>query len=166
MLAMAGSSSTTSTRGVVAVGCAVEFMGKLAGPGAHYGAMPCVPQSLHIGSTKSAIARKAGAVHFLRAHQRLLVAHRGGRPAIGHARCHAAGRLHQARAQRNLQAVLPLCDLARIPLVGDRKSTRLNSSHLVISYAVFCLKKKNKESRNPYRLRVRETLADRYLLLN
>src|SRR5256885_4660937 len=27
----------------------------------------------------------------------------------------------------------------------DRKSTRLNSSHLVISYAVFCLKKKNKE---------------------
>src|SRR5256885_8404171 len=28
------------------------------------------------------------------------------------------------------------------PLMGDRKSTRLNSSHLVISYAVFCLKKK------------------------
>src|SRR5256885_5406207 len=27
----------------------------------------------------------------------------------------------------------------------DRKSTRLNSSHLVISYAVFCLKKKNTE---------------------
>src|SRR5256885_7348114 len=27
----------------------------------------------------------------------------------------------------------------------DRKSTRLNSSHLVISYAVFCLKKKNNE---------------------
>src|SRR2546426_4444458 len=30
----------------------------------------------------------------------------------------------------------------------DRKSTRLNSSHLVISYAVFCLKKKNKSNRN------------------
>src|SRR2546426_2155578 len=28
----------------------------------------------------------------------------------------------------------------------DRKSTRLNSSHLVISYAVFCLKKKKKQS--------------------
>src|SRR5256885_16712376 len=27
-------------------------------------------------------------------------------------------------------------------MYGDRKSTRLNSSHLVISYAVFCLKKK------------------------
>src|SRR5205807_3449993 len=29
---------------------------------------------------------------------------------------------------------------------GDRKSTRLNSSHLVISYAVFCLKKKKQSS--------------------
>src|SRR6266850_3401444 len=29
---------------------------------------------------------------------------------------------------------------------ADRKSTRLNSSHLVISYAVFCLKKKKKTS--------------------
>src|SRR5688500_3951582 len=31
---------------------------------------------------------------------------------------------------------------------GDRKSTRLNSSHLVISYAVFCLKKKKKKMRD------------------
>src|SRR2546426_3826126 len=31
-------------------------------------------------------------------------------------------------------------------LVRDRKSTRLNSSHLVISYAVFCLKKKKERS--------------------
>src|SRR5256885_6458634 len=31
-------------------------------------------------------------------------------------------------------------------LVQDRKSTRLNSSHLVISYAVFCLKKKKQNS--------------------
>src|SRR2546426_6224798 len=30
---------------------------------------------------------------------------------------------------------------------GDRKSTRLNSSHLVISYAVFCLKKKKDHSK-------------------
>src|SRR5256885_6242054 len=35
---------------------------------------------------------------------------------------------------------------------GDRKSTRLNSSHLVISYAVFCLKKKKKK--NTYELRL------------
>src|SRR2546426_8595241 len=35
-------------------------------------------------------------------------------------------------------------DPARVPPGQDRKSTRLNSSHLVISYAVFCLKKKKK----------------------
>src|SRR5438034_8687584 len=35
--------------------------------------------------------------------------------------------------------------------VEDRKSTRLNSSHTVISYAVFCLKKKNKEVRETRR---------------
>src|SRR5256885_6291471 len=33
-----------------------------------------------------------------------------------------------------------------IMMVRDRKSTRLNSSHLVISYAVFCLKKKKKNT--------------------
>src|SRR2546427_7244861 len=32
---------------------------------------------------------------------------------------------------------------------GDRKSTRLNSSHSQISYAVFCLKKKKKRSHQP-----------------
>src|SRR2546427_5375527 len=32
---------------------------------------------------------------------------------------------------------------------GDRKSTRLNSSHSQISYAVFCLKKKKTELRDP-----------------
>src|SRR5438132_5542800 len=37
---------------------------------------------------------------------------------------------------------------ARLAGVGDRKSTRLNSSHTVISYAVFCLKKKKKTEKN------------------
>src|SRR3989454_11727383 len=41
------------------------------------------------------------------------------------------------------RGVLPLQEL-RAQIEGDRKSTRLNSSHLVISYAVFCLKKKKK----------------------
>src|SRR2546426_6631175 len=40
-------------------------------------------------------------------------------------------------AKRILQVCLPADEPHR-----DRKSTRLNSSHLVISYAVFCLKKK------------------------
>src|SRR5256885_9120464 len=35
--------------------------------------------------------------------------------------------------------------------VGDRKSTRLNSSHLVISYAVFCLNKKKHTNPGPQR---------------
>src|SRR5438477_1959328 len=34
------------------------------------------------------------------------------------------------------------------PRYGDRKSTRLNSSHMSISYAVFCLKKKNKKTQS------------------
>src|SRR3712207_7812636 len=37
---------------------------------------------------------------------------------------------------------------------GDRKSTRLNSSHANISYAVFCLKKKNLEASASLRLRI------------
>src|SRR5690625_6442920 len=32
-----------------------------------------------------------------------------------------------------------------LPTVKDRKSTRLNSSHVAISYAVFCLKKKSRQ---------------------
>src|SRR2546422_7898692 len=35
--------------------------------------------------------------------------------------------------------------LERHPELADRKSTRLNSSHGYISYAVFCLKKKNRQ---------------------
>src|ERR1039457_7581504 len=37
----------------------------------------------------------------------------------------------------------------RQPLGLDRKSTRLNSSHLVISYAVFCLKKQKQDNDHP-----------------
>src|SRR2546426_6937718 len=42
--------------------------------------------------------------------------------------------------------------------VADRKSTRLNSSHLVISYAVFCLKKKKKLQRRHRRLCTRSVV--------
>src|SRR5256885_7436599 len=42
-------------------------------------------------------------------------------------------------------------DRVVLPMITDRKSTRLNSSHLVISYAVFCLKKKK---RKPHALHV------------
>src|SRR5256885_6513307 len=39
--------------------------------------------------------------------------------------------------------------LGRAVVQEDRKSTRLNSSHLVISYAVFCLKKKKTTAQSP-----------------
>src|SRR2546426_8985646 len=42
---------------------------------------------------------------------------------------------------------------------ADRKSTRLNSSHLVISYAVFCLKKKKKKN-NKTNWKIRMTHTD------
>src|SRR5256885_9310442 len=47
--------------------------------------------------------------------------------------------------RRELPPVRPVTHL-RNRVDRDRKSTRLNSSHLVISYAVFCLKKKKRHS--------------------
>src|SRR2546426_5903401 len=50
-------------------------------------------------------------------------------------------RIH-AQPHRQLDGFVKLCEGN---LFQDRKSTRLNSSHLVISYAVFCLKKKKQK---------------------
>src|SRR5256885_12822576 len=62
---------------------------------------------------------------------------------------------HQVEVTRGwTHRSFPIGDASRVGEVRrhvDRKSTRLNSSHLVISYAVFCLKKKNR--RNPPLLR-------------
>src|SRR5256885_16561138 len=43
-------------------------------------------------------------------------------------------------------SVILSCSNGTTRAVADRKSTRLNSSHLVISYAVFCLKKKKNKT--------------------
>src|SRR3712207_8967216 len=58
-----------------------------------------------------------------------------------------AGRLGRARGSRRVRgAGAARARLAaRRAAAGDRKSTRLNSSHANISYAVFCLKKKKKK---------------------
>src|SRR5947207_15311907 len=48
-------------------------------------------------------------------------------------RCHAHGKQLFSALLREVEMLMPF---------QDRKSTRLNSSHTVISYAVFCLKKK------------------------
>src|SRR2546430_13469276 len=51
-----------------------------------------------------------------------------------------------------------LIDMIKEDLVAeDRKSTRLNSSHSQISYAVFCLKKKNKKYNHTRLIRHRRT---------
>src|SRR5690349_22838979 len=44
---------------------------------------------------------------------------------------------------RHAEVVDEMVGLGDLDVVEDRKSTRLNSSHVEISYAVFCLKKKN-----------------------
>src|SRR5256885_15258750 len=53
-------------------------------------------------------------------------------------------RVHDVRLKLATQG-LPKGSVTGFELI-DRKSTRLNSSHLVISYAVFCLKKKNTDN--------------------
>src|SRR5256885_12618477 len=53
------------------------------------------------------------------------------------------GEADAARAQVEEDVLVELADRGAV-LALDRKSTRLNSSHLVISYAVFCLKKKKR----------------------
>src|SRR5690606_40951722 len=65
------------------------------------------------------------------------------------------GRPHQInmqavhrQARRQPEAVLQTTEIGRDQLFQrlDRKSTRLNSSHVKISYAVFCLKKKKEKN--------------------
>src|SRR5437764_5916595 len=62
-----------------------------------------------------------------------------------HNQAAAYRKLAEKRAtELKLPPVNQLVPRASQPVCGDRKSTRLNSSHRCISYAVFCLKKKNK----------------------
>src|SRR2546422_3475285 len=58
---------------------------------------------------------------------------------------------HQVDGRRRVGHCLSL-------LVTDRKSTRLNSSHGYISYAVFCLKKKNNRSGIATKLGIKRSL--------
>src|SRR2546426_5306716 len=62
----------------------------------------------------------------------------GCRPSVTHSAVMATSRTSSRLGRSNMMSV--------IISSRDRKSTRLNSSHLVISYAVFCLKKKKKNN--------------------
>src|SRR5258707_7824138 len=66
---------------------------------------------------------------------------------LGHQNARPAAFRILERIDQRLYFFDPVGHGGRLPLVdagdGDRKSTRLNSSHANISYALFCLKKKN-----------------------
>src|SRR5437764_103856 len=83
------------------------------------------PRSTLFPYTALPICRRAGAAR----------AFAGRKRAVAHRRSHRRGQI-QAAGERREQCVLS----------QDRKSTRLNSSHRCISYAVFCLKKKKIKS--------------------
>src|SRR5439155_23046825 len=75
---------------------------------------------------------------------------RQGRVRRGDRDRRAMDRLGRARAFVDARAAgLDPCDARQ-----DRKSTRLNSSHVAISYAVFCLKKKKKQKLNNSHLHI------------
>src|SRR5258708_28767726 len=74
------------------------------------------------------------------------------RSTLAHELSHAAERLIAGRPTARLvtepvirELSAQLAQLCRQLPDEDRKSTRLNSSHQIISYAVFCLKKKKKK---------------------
>src|SRR3989454_8509769 len=73
-------------------------------------------------------------------------AYLGNEPSLSDALDFAFSKLGRTLAAGFATGILVLLAsiLLIIPGIVDRKSTRLNSSHLVISYAVFCLKKKKK----------------------
>src|SRR5256885_5414943 len=68
------------------------------------------------------------------------------RVAAAHCSCNSTSAASLCSGNPSAELVLPdrLHRRGRTSRNLDRKSTRLNSSHLVISYAVFCLKKKKK----------------------
>src|SRR5205814_5830644 len=73
----------------------------------------------------------------------------------------------RSRSRCRARCRMPVCR-PRSAMMRDRKSTRLNSSHLGISYAVFCLKKKKKYKRELHRRTVgirRDMRTGRLVLL-
>src|SRR5947208_8594285 len=74
------------------------------------------------------------------------------RPTARRATClyeMSLGLFHVAILERDASehdvAIMKVLTIQVVSLKEDRKSTRLNSSHQIISYAVFCLKKKKKK---------------------
>src|SRR5690349_23787943 len=70
------------------------------------------------------------------------------------------GGLTVPEARVDLEALDSDVDVSSASRSTDRKSTRLNSSHVEISYAVFCLKKKKKISHNSWMMQRRNIICD------
>src|SRR4051812_49650257 len=87
---------------------------------------------------------------------------------LTHAKAGARGdpSYHRGDARLPRQHDLDLCPDGRAGAAAtigaeiDRKSTRLNSSHMSISYAVFCLKKKKKKKQNIHSRQTKDTHGD------
>src|SRR5438874_7603765 len=78
--------------------------------------------------------------------------------------CRRSG--HRTGKQRAAGLPPPL-GFSRSSRAADRKSTRLNSSHVEISYAVFCLKKKKKKQENKNKVNkkhVRASMAKKMII--
>src|SRR5256885_5804987 len=89
-------------------------------------------------------------IYTLSLHDALPIYYRaGGLPAVMN-ELRRAGKLHEDALTVSGKSMGENVKRAKIEdadVIRDRKSTRLNSSHLVNSYAVFCLKKKKKQQR-------------------
>src|SRR2546426_8359865 len=82
-------------------------------------------------------------IYTLSLHDALPILARDDSPDTQVSLAHVVGRQGRVRGRVSRhQGERPTCG-------RDRKSTRLNSSHLVISYAVFCLKKKKHRHNSP-----------------
>src|SRR5690242_16293458 len=100
-----------------------------------------------LGANQAAVDQRLGDRDPDRARE-VVVAHPCPAQAPGPARVAERADLGGGREQdEDLQCVgyrLGRDRVQLLPAAGDRKSTRLNSSHMSISYAVFCLKKKKR----------------------
>src|SRR3712207_8605586 len=84
-------------------------------------------------------------IYTLSLHDALPISEEAGRAGARGSEEARGGRARQARGPRLNVPVRPACSVLLDQVHQDRKSTRLNSSHANISYAVFCLKKKKKK---------------------
>src|SRR6266851_8876853 len=74
--------------------------------------------------------------------------------------------LFRSRPETSFKDKVPLLQVENVSVLygkaqaleKDRKSTRLNSSHITISYAVFCLKKKKKVEKNQHKREIKKII--------